>query len=177
MNKKLDYYEFYEKVPPIKITEARRLKLKSKGWGLLTDYYLESVKINNLKGTVTSVATLRICDRSGQVTCVVKGPSVGLLFGLTDQEWKEVEELCGTKQQLFYRFFKDGISTNFGYEQKLFYNFCASSQTHNVLAAIFVRCVNNRNNFKSDALLEIITLNTCDNVLMDLYNHKLRNND
>lgn len=171
MNEK---HEFYHKVPALKLTEARRIKLLTKGWGILTDYYLESVKINHRKGVLSSVATLRVVDKSGQITCVVKGPSVGLLFSLPAEEWNDVENLCYPEHQLFYRNFKKGISKNFNYEQKLFYTFCASNQSHEPLVATFLRCVNTRNHYKNDACIEIVNLRRCDDHVFDLYKSHLR---
>lgn len=165
---------FYNNNAPIKLTEGRKLKLHAECWGLLTEYYLESVKITNLRGILISTATLRITDRSGQVTCIIKGPSIGLLFGLTATEWVEVEKMCGSRDQLFYRYFKNGLNKNFSIEQKLFYNFCMSCQKHNVLVAKFKRCVNTRNKFKSDALLEILELKPCDTSLLDLFVDQLK---
>lgn len=174
MTKKYSHYEFYNNVAPIKLTEARRIKLHTKGWGILTDYYLESVKINHRKGIVTSAATLRIVDKSGQITCIVKGSIVGLLFALPAEEWKDVENLCYPGQQLFYRNFKDGISKNFNYEQKLFYTFCASNQSNEPYVATFVRCLNTRNNFRNDSCIEIIDIIKYDDHLLNLYKSHLR---
>lgn len=173
MNRKT--YEFYDAVPPIKLTEARLIKLRTKGWGILTDYYLDSVKINNRNGVSSSVATLRVFDKSGQITCVVRGAAkLGLLFTLSTEEWKDIENLCFPGQQLFYRNFKDGISKKFNYEQKLFYTFCATNQSNEPLVATFVRCVNTRNNFRSDACIEFEHLQKCDDHLLDLYKSHLR---
>lgn len=166
--------EFYDNVAPIKITEARQIKLLTKGWGIITDYYLESVKINHRKGTVYSAATLRIVDKSGQTTCIVKGAAVGILFGLSKEEWKDVENLCYPEQQLFYRNFKDGISKKFNYEQKLFYTFCATNQNNEPLVATFLRCTNKRNNFKNDACIEVVDIRKCDDHLLNLYKSHLR---
>lgn len=161
--------KFFENVAPIKLTEGTRLKLHTDGWGLLTEYELESVKITSTKGNVHSCATIRISDRSGQVTCAVRGPSVGLLFGLSPREWSNVEKLCKPDQQLFYRYFKKGLNTNFRFEQRLFYNFCMCNQKTDVLLAIFRRCVNMRNKDRDDAFLDIIELKKCNNNLLDLY--------
>lgn len=168
--------KFFENVTPIKLTEGRGVKLHTESWGLLTEYELESVKITSMKGNVHSSATIRITDRSGQVTCVVRGPSVGLLFGLSPQEWSDVEKLCKPDQQLFYRYFTKGLNTNFQYEERLFYNFCMCNQKAEVLVAIFRRCVNMRNKDRSDAFLDIIELKKCDSSLLDLYVHCLRQN-
>lgn len=166
---------FYVTTAPIRLTEGRRLKLHSKGWGLLTDYFLESVKVNHQKkGKVSSVATLRIGDRSGQITCVVRGPLIGLLFGLSKEEWMEVEKLCSYKNQLFYRYFKKGLDKSLPYEQKLFYNFCAMNKKNEVLVAKFYRCVNLRNKYKNEAFLDIEELEKCDVLLMDLYITELK---
>lgn len=166
---------FFENVIPTKLTEGRRVKLNTEGWGLLTEYLLESVKINWQKtGAVTSMATMKIGDRSGQAVCLVTGPTVGLLFGLSPQEWAEVEKLCGYQQQLFYRYFKDGLSKNFGYQQKLFYHFCLTNQKSDVLVAIFRRGVNRRKKDKGDAFVEILELRKCDAKMLDLYTSHLR---
>ncbi|KPJ15025.1 hypothetical protein RR48_09052 [Papilio machaon] len=88
--------EYFETTPPIKITEGRQIGLHQTGWGILSDYYLESVKINCQKsGIFLSSATLNVGDRTGQTTCVVKGPFVGLLFDLSLKEWSNIEKLCG----------------------------------------------------------------------------------
>lgn len=176
MNQKQVDYSSYQSVVSLKLTEARRIKLNTKGWGLLTEYYLESVKISNFKGRVTSCATLRISDRSGQVTCAIKGPQIGLLFGLTKSQWTEVENMCNYQGQLFYRYFKNGINKSYSMEQKIFYNFCMTSQKHDVLVANYRRSVNTRNKFKSDAFLDILELRKCDTNLLDLYVSHLRNN-
>lgn len=160
---------FYRNNAPIKITESRKLKLHAECWGLLTEYYLESVKISNWKGKITSTATLRITDRAGQVTCVLKGPSIGLLFGVTTEDWIEIQNMCNSREQLFYRFFKNGINKSFCIEQQFFYNFCLTNQKHEVLACRFRRCPNIRNKFKNDALLEVLQLKKCENSLLDLY--------
>lgn len=175
MNNKPDI-DFYYTVIPTKLTEARRLKLHTEGWGLLTDYNLESVKICRYKGRVSSTATIRISDRSGQVTCVAKGPCIGLLFGLTAKEWEEVANMCNNKDQIFYRYFKSGINKSFSCEQKIFYNFCMTNQKNDVLVAKYRRSVNMRNKFKSDAFLDIVELKKCDNNLLDLYLNYLRAN-
>lgn len=175
MNKK-DSVNFYYNNSPIKITEARKLKLHSESWGLLTEYNLESVKVTNTKGTLTSTTALRVTDRSGQVTCIIKGPCTGLLFGLSSEEWIEVEGMCSCRDQLFYRYFKNGINNSFSVEQRLFYNFCRTTQKHDVLVIKFRRCVNTRNKFKSDALLEVLEMKKCDNTLLDLYVEQLRCN-
>lgn len=167
-------YEFYDNVAPIKLTEARRLKLRTKGWGILTDYYLESVKVNHRKGIMCSAATLRIVDKSGQTTCIVKGSAVGLLFGMPVEEWQNVENLCYPGQQLFYRNFKDGISKKFNYEQKLFYTFCISNQKNEPLAATFLKCINTRNSFRNDACIEVVDLCKCDDHLLNLYKSHLQ---
>ena len=176
MNVKQVDNDFYHSVVSLKLTETRRLKLDARGWGLLAEYYLESVKISNYKGKITSCATIRISDRSGQVTCTIKGAQIGLLFGLTTTEWTEVENMCNYEEQLFYRYFKNGINKTYSTEQKLFYNFCMTSQKHNVLIAKYRRGVNMRNKFKSDSFLEILELKNCDNNLLDLYISQLRNN-
>lgn len=176
MNQKKVDSHFYHTVVSLKLTEVQQLKLDAKRWGLLTEYYLESVKISNFKGKVISCATIRISDRSGQVTCTIKGPQIGLLFGLTTTEWTEVENMCNYEGQLFYRYFKNGINKSYSIEQKLFYNFCMTSQKHNVLIAKYRRGVNMRNKFKSDSFLEILELRNCDNNLLDLYISQLRNN-
>lgn len=166
--------KFFENVAPIKLTEGRRVKLHTESWGLLTEYELESVKITSTKGDVRSCATMRISDRSGQVTCAVRGPSVGLLFGLSPQEWVDVEKLCKPDQQLFYRYFKKGLNENFRYEQRLFYNFCMCNKNSDVLVAVFRRCVNMRNKDRGDAFLDIIELKKIDSNLLDLYIMYLR---
>lgn len=168
---------FFESVAPIKLTEGRKCKLHTIGWGILTDYFLESVKIHRptKPGRMASVATLRIGDRSGQITCVVKGPSIGLLFGITPEEWAEVENLCSPGQQLFYRYFKNGLNQIFGLDQKFFYNYCKTNQTQDVLVAKFQRTENFRNKFKNEALLNIIELKKCTSSLMDLYVEQLQN--
>lgn len=168
--------KFFENVSPLKLTEGRRMKLHTESWGLLTEYELESVKITSAKGNVHSCATIRISDRSGQVTCAVRGPTVGLLFGLSPQEWSDVEKLCKPDQQLFYRYFNKGLNTNFRYEQRLFYNFCMCNKKSDVLVAVFRRCVNMRNKDRGDAFLEIIELKKCNNNLLDLYIIYLREN-
>lgn len=166
---------FFESTKPTKLTETRKLKLHTEGWGLLSDYYLESVKINkNNQGGMLSAATLKISDRSGQTTCVVKGPTVGLLFGLQPSEWLEVEKLNSWSQQLFFRHFKNGLKTTFSYEQKLFYNFCLSNQRNEVLVAVFQRCVNMRNTEKNDAVLEVFELKKCNDYFLDLYSESLK---
>lgn len=175
MNKKQANDNFYNSVVPSKLTEAKRIKLHTEGWGLLTDYSLESVKISNYRGRVSSSATIRITDRSGEVTCVVKGPAVGLLFGLTLKEWKDVESMCNHSDQLFYRYFKNGINRGYSAEQIMFYNFCMTNQKHNVLVAKYCRRVNTRTKFQSDAFLDILELKMCDNYLLDLYISHLRN--
>lgn len=167
---------FFENVAPVKLTEGRRVKFHTENWGLLTEYELESVKITSTKGNVHSCATMRINDSSGQVTCAVRGLSVGLLFGLSPQEWSDVEKLCKPNQQLFYRYFKKGLNTNFKYEQRLFYNFCMCNIKTDVLVAIFRRCVNMRNKDRSDAFLDIIELRKCNSNLLDLYIIYLRQN-
>ncbi|KAJ8725580.1 hypothetical protein PYW08_003763 [Mythimna loreyi] len=174
MNQKQVDNGFYHSAVCLKLTEARQIKLHSKGWGLLTEYYLESVKISNWKGKVTSCATIRISDRSGQVTCAVRGPHIGLLFGLTKSQWTEVENMCNYDQQLFYRYFKNGINKSYSTEQKIFYNFCMTSQKHDVLVAKYQRCPNMRNKFKSDAFLDILELRKCDSNVLDLYISQLR---
>lgn len=161
--------KFFENVAPIKLTEGRQMTLHTESWGLLTEYELESVKITSTKGKVHSCATIRISDRSGQVTCAVRGPSVGLLFDLSPEEWSDVEKLCKPDQQLFYRYFNKGLNTNFRYEQRLFYNFCMCNKSSDVLVAVFRRCVNMRNKDRGDAFLDIIELKKCNNNLLDLY--------
>lgn len=175
--KKINFNDkFFENVPPIKLTEGRRVKIHTASWGLLTEYELESVKITSTKGDVNSCATMRISDTSGQVTCAVRGPSVGLLFGLSPQEWSDVEKLCKPEHQLFYRYFKKGLNTNFRYEQRLFYNFCMCNKKTDVLVAIFRRCLNMRNKDKGDAFLDIIELRKCNNNLLDSYINYLKKN-
>lgn len=168
--------KFFENVAPIKLTEGRSVKLHTESWGLLTEYELESVKIKSTKGNVNSSATLRISDRSGQVTCAVRGLSVALLFGLTPEEWLDIENLCKPDQQLFYRHFKKGLNTNFPFEQRLFYNFCMCNQKTGVYVAIFRRCVNMRNKDRGDAFLDIIELRKCNSSLLDLYFNYLGQN-
>ncbi|CAD0196738.1 unnamed protein product [Chrysodeixis includens] len=175
MNKKKPGEHFFNTVTPIKLTEARRVKLHSEGWGILTDYYLDSVKVTNAKGRITSAATLRISDRSGQVTCVVRGQTVGLLFGLNLEEWQVVENMCNRGDQLFYRYFKNGVNRNFSIEHKVFYNLCMTSQTNDPLIARYRRSVNTRNKYKSDAFLDILELRHCDNNLLDLYVDQVSN--
>lgn len=176
MNKKKPGEYFYNTVAPIKLTEARRVKLHSEGWGILTDYYLESVKVTNTKGRITSAATLRVSDRSGQVTCVVRGRTVGLLFGITPEEWQEVENMCNRRDQLFYRYFKNGVNWNYPIEHRIFYNLCISRQRNDPIVAKYRRSINTRNKFKSDAFLDILELRNCDNNLLDLYINQLRVN-
>ncbi|KAF9802361.1 hypothetical protein SFRURICE_009043 [Spodoptera frugiperda] len=175
MNKKGIVDQFYNNVVPLKLTETHHLKRNTEGWGLLTEYSLDSVKINNYKGRVLSCATIRITDRSGQVTCLVKGPDTGLLFGLTATEWKDVESMCSYGDQLFYRYFKNGASKSCSYEQKLFYNFCMTNQKNDVLVAKYRRGVNTRNKFNSDSFLDILELRKCDTSLLDLYVNQLKN--
>lgn len=166
---------FHRKVAPIKLTESRKCRLNTMGWGILSDYLLESVKIYHQKpGVLMSVATLRITDQSGEITCVIKGSSTGLLFGVTPKQWKEVENLCLPGEQLFYRYFKNGINRSFRYEQQLFYNFCMTNQKHEVFLAKFQRCVNVRNKFKNEALLNIIELKRSVHNLIDQYTEHLR---
>ncbi|KAG6449550.1 hypothetical protein O3G_MSEX006135 [Manduca sexta] len=175
MNNNKENKTFYQTNAPIKLTEGRKLKLHTIGWGLLTEYYIESVKINHYKkDKLSSVATLRITDGAGHIACVVKGLAVGLLFGLSQDEWREVECLCGYQQQLFYRYFKNGIVKSAPFEQKLFYNFCLINQSNSVLVAKFKRCINVRNKFKNEALLDIVELKQCNNHIMDLYINSLR---
>lgn len=168
-----EFQDFAYKVAPTKLTECFQLKLHSKSWGILTDYFLESVKINRYKpDLVFSTAILKVADGSKQVTCVVKGKTVGLLFGLSEQEWSDVENMCGNGQQLFYRYFKEGLSRNFSCEQKLFYNFCLSNQKENVLIALFCRTNNTRNKDKNDAMIQISQLKESSSYILDLYlNH------
>lgn len=176
MNNARSAYEFYDTVAPIKLTAAKSIKLHTKGWGIISEYYLESVKINHKKNGITSAATVRIGDISGQTTCVVKGYSVSLMFGLTVEEWMEVENLCLPGQQLYYRYFKNGLSLNSSHEQKLFYNFCVANQQSEILVAKFVKCVNYRHNFSDESMLEILELRKCDTHLLDLYTNHLRSN-
>lgn len=174
VERKKDNLNLYD-LCPIKLTEGRKLKLLSEGWGLLTDYTLESVKVNHYKKNVlSSVATLRVVDRSGQITCIIRGPSVGLLFGLSEIEWKEIENLCEYKKQLFYRYFKNGVSRQLCYEQKLFYSFCATNQRNDVIFARFRRCPNLKNNNKNEAFLEIMQFEKCNHTLFDLYISEIR---
>lgn len=168
--------KFLENVAPIKLSEGRRLKLHTESWGFLTDYYLESVKINRYKGKVSSAATLKIGDRAGQTICVVKGPHVGILFGLSTDEWLDIEKMVENEQQLFYRYFKDGLHGNFSCEQKLFYHFCLTNQTNNLLLAFFTRCVNMRNKDKGDAFLQINELRKCNSDDLGLYIDYLQTN-
>lgn len=163
-------------VPPIKLSDAKRLKLHSESWGLLTDFYLESVKINRYRGQVYSAAIIKIGDRAGQTVCVLRGPVVGVLFGLTTQEWLDIEGMVENEQQLFYRYFKAGLHGNFSCEQKLFYNFCLTNQTSEVLLAFFTRCVNTRNKDKSDALLQINELRKCKHDELSYYIDYLQTN-
>lgn len=162
--------KFFECVTPVKLTECRNLNLHTESWGLISNYYLESVKINCYKpNEVTSAAILKIADISGQTTCVVKGKTIGLLFGLSSEEWVEMESLCSYGQQLFFRNFKDGLSKNFRCEQKLFYNFCMSNQKEEPLVAIFYRAKNTRNKDKDDYLINILQLRKPNSLLLDLY--------
>lgn len=176
MHNKHSSYGFYDTVAPIKLTEAQRIKVHTKGWGILSEYYLESIKINHRKDGILSVATLRIGDISGQTTCVVKGCAVSLLFGLSNEEWKEVENLCLPGQQLYYRYFKNGLNLNYNHEQKLFYNFCATNQYYEVLVARFIKCINVRKNHQ-ESLLEVLELQKCDTHLLDLYTNHLWSKD
>lgn len=167
---------FFENTEPVKMTEGRKLKLNTEVWGLLSEYYLESVKINRQKeGGTNSLATLKIGDRSGHITCLVRGPTIGLLFDLTPAEWLEVEKLNNWGEQLFYRYFKNGLKSTFNYEQKLFYNFCLSNQKKDILVAVYRRCLNMRNVDRNEAVLEIIELRKCDSSLMDLYTENVKN--
>lgn len=167
--------EYFESTPPIKISEGRQIGLHQTGWGILSDYYLESVKINSQKGGgYLSSATLNVGDRSGQTTCVVKGPIVGLLFDLSLSEWSNIEKLCGDRDQLFYRYFHKGLCKSYSCEQKMFYHFCLSNQTQKLLVAVFRRSVNLRNKDQNDALLYITDLRSCDNYILDLYLNYLR---
>lgn len=168
---------FFENVVPVKITEARDLKLNTDCWGLLTDYYLESVKVDcNQSGVVTSSATLRTGDQSGQITCLVKGSNISALFGLTPPKWREIESLCKPGGQLFYRYFKDGLDKKFSYEQKLFYYFCASHQIKDVLVVVFRRQVNFRTKDKNDAFIQVIEFRKPNTSLLDLYHNQLQIN-
>lgn len=174
-NKKDKREDFFENVVPMKLTESKHLKMYGESWGLITDYYLESVKINCDKaGEASTTGTLKIADSSGQAVCVIRGPTVGLLFGLSVEEWLQVEKLCN-RQQLFYRYFKEGLSKNFCYEQKLFYNFCLCNQKKNVLIAVYRRGVNRRNKDRDHAFLEILELKKCNSRLLDLYLNHLKN--
>lgn len=174
---KNDKYSFAT-VIPTKISQSFKLKPGIESWGVITEFYLESVKVNCYRpGEPTTTAIIKVSDENtGQVVCVTKGKNVGLLFGITPDEWIEVESLCQHGQQLFYRDFKEGISKNFRLEQKLFFNFCKINQTQDVLVAKFKKGVNNRNKDKDDVLLIISELKKCNNYLMDLYIHYLRMN-
>ncbi|CAG9783674.1 unnamed protein product [Diatraea saccharalis] len=168
--KKNLYWDFFFKEKPIKLTEARYLKLHDERWGLLTEFYLESVKINKINtGEMCSAATLKVSDRAGQIICVAKGHIIGLLFDLTPQEWSDVEKLNCWGDQLFYRYFKNGIKSSFSYEHKLFYNFCMSNQTQKPLAVVFRRTSNMRNVDRNNAVLEILEMRHCNEQLLDLY--------
>ncbi|KAG7307249.1 hypothetical protein JYU34_007409 [Plutella xylostella] len=168
--------DFFETVNPIKLTEARNLKLQTDSWGLLTDYYLESVKIDASESGYVSSATLRTGDYSGQIACHIKGPTIGQLFGLSRQDWRKVETLCKDNKQLFYRYFKTGLNNTFSYEQKLFYNFCAINQKKDVLVAIFRRTPNMRTRDKHDAFLQILELRKLENSILDCYQSFLQKN-
>lgn len=168
-------FNFFKTITPVKITECGSLKMNSRCWGLLSDYYLESVKINCYKANIiTSAAILKVTDVSGQVTCVLKGPTIGLLFGLNAEEWIKIEKLCHTGQQLFYRYFKDGLSKNFSCEQKLFYNFCLKNQKDDIFVAIFTRNPNLRTKDKDTPLVNILELKKCTSDVMNLYTNYLR---
>lgn len=173
ISKKQYTESFFKNTGPTKLTEARKLKLQTEAWGILTDYFLESVKINKHNNVMKTVATLKIGDRSGHVTCLVRGPTVGLLFDLTPAEWLEVEKLNFWSDQLFYRYFKNGLKNTFSYEQKLFYNFCLSNQNKDILVAVYHRCTNWRNFDKNDAVLEIVELKKCNTLLLDIYTEHL----
>lgn len=170
-----EYKNFFESISPIKLTECRYLKLNTQSWGVLTDYFIESVKINRYKpNEVSSTAILKVGDESGQVTCFVKGRTVGLLFGLTEAEWSDVEQMCDCGQQLFYRYFKDGLSKNFSCEQKHFYNFCLSNQKEDMFIALFCRTNNTRNKDKNNAFLNITEIRKGNTYLLDIYFNHLK---
>lgn len=165
-----EYNKFFTETNPIKLSECRYLKINSKCWGILTDYFIESVKIYRYKpNDVSSTAILKVGDISGQVTCLLKGKTIGFLFGLTEAEWSEIEESCDCGQQLFFRYFKDGLSKNFSCEQKHFYNFCVNNQKEDVFIAIFCRTYNTRNKDKTDALLNILELRKTNSDVLDIY--------
>lgn len=166
---------FFAKIPPIILTEAHTLKLNTKSWGVLTEYYLESVKVNSFaKNNIVSIAILRVGDIAGQVTLIIKGPSVGLLFGLSTQKWKEVEMLSQRDGQIFYRYFKDGLKDSFSYEQQLFYSFCASNQKKDLLVAVFERTKNTRRKDCSEALLNVLELCKPHDFILDIYHNHLQ---
>lgn len=166
--------KFFYETCPIKITEAGRLKMNSLSWGILSDYYLEAVKLKPRGCRVETTATLRVGDHTGHVTCLVQGCNVALLFGLTKRQWQSVEKLSWRGEDLFYRYFKNGLNQNFNFEQKLFYYFCCSNQRKDALVAVFKRTVNTRQHAKEDAFLCIVELRKCSDALLTLYQNYLR---
>lgn len=173
LEKGVDYDNILTNIEPTKLTESHHLNLDTVGWGMLTDYYLESVKSYKYKGKISSTAIIKIGDKSGHVTCVIKGPAVGLLFGLSKEQWREVERLTDNGE-LFYRYFKNGLNDTFNLEQKIFYYFCATSQRNDALIAVFKRKINTRQVDKNDPLLEILELKKCNDLSLELYQKYLR---
>ncbi|CAG4909424.1 unnamed protein product [Colias eurytheme] len=165
------------KEPPTRLTESISLKLGVETWGLISGFYLESVKVNCYKpDEPTTTAIFKILsDMEGQIVCVLKGKTVGLLFDVTADEWADIENMCQYGQQLFYRDFKEGLSKNYKCEQKIFFNFCKTNQTKDILVAICKRGVNNRNKDKDDILLNVTELMKCNSDIIDKYTYYLRN--
>ncbi|CAF4773436.1 unnamed protein product [Pieris macdunnoughi] len=173
-----NFLSLLKNLSPTRITESGQLKIGDTAWGIILDYTIESVKINCYKpDNPSTTAVLKISDEFGHTVCVIKGKSVGLLFGVNEEEWSEIESLCDYNQQLFYKYFKDGLSKNFGSGQRHFYNFCHVNKKQDVFLVIYERGVNMRKTDYSDTLLNIKHIqNNCNNHIINLYINHLRKN-
>lgn len=157
---------------PSKVTFARRLQMHAYGWGPITRFWLESVKINTYRGITRSTALIKIADKYGKVVLMLEGPQIAVLFGITPQKWSEIEKISFSVGELYYRYYKLGLDDKHSIEQKIFYYFCSSTQNKDVFFLSFKRAPNTRSGNKTDAFLKVVETSLCTPQMLRLYNEK-----
>lgn len=161
--------DIFENTPPIKLTESRQIAKDTLAWTALGEFYLEYVKVqyNEQSRSAKSKAIIKVGDASGQVSCLIEGPNIALLFGLPKEKWKYIESLLTDNKELFYRRFVNGLNDSFSLNQRMFYYFCQTNQVKDLLFIKFKR----GNNFRNEAgdFIHVIDIFNCNNRLLDIY--------